>query len=67
MGRGRNVLAKVNHFLIDVRSELKKVTWPTRKETISTTWIVVLIILLISFYLGLCDAILAKVIRALLG
>jgi preprotein translocase subunit SecE len=61
------VLAKVNYFLSDVRSELKKVTWPTRKETISTTWVVVLIILLISFYLGLCDAILGKVIRALLG
>jgi preprotein translocase subunit SecE len=60
------VLAKAKIFLSDVRSELKKVTWPTRKETISTTWVVVLIILLISFYLGLCDVILAKVIRVLL-
>lgn len=61
-----NVLAKVKYFLSDVRSELNKVTWPARKETISTTWVVVIIILLISFYLGVCDVILAKVIRALL-
>jgi len=61
-----NVLAKVKFFLSDVRSELDKVTWPARKETISTTWVVVLIILIISFYLGICDVILAKVIRAVL-
>jgi preprotein translocase subunit SecE len=61
-----NVLAKAKYFLSDVRSELNKVTWPARKETISTTWVVVVIILLISFYLGVCDVILAKVIRVLL-
>ena len=60
------MLAKVKFFLSDVRSELDKVTWPARKETISTTWVVVLIILIISFYLGICDVILAKVIRAVL-
>ncbi len=47
--------------------ELGKVTWPTRKETIATTWVVVVIVLLISFYLGLVIVILAKLMRLILA
>ncbi len=43
-----------------------KVTWPTRKETLATTWVVIAIVLLISLYLGACDFILAKLIRLIL-
>lgn len=60
------MLVKAKGFLSDVRTELHKVTWPARKETISTTWVVIVIIILISFYLGLCDLILAKIIKAML-
>jgi preprotein translocase subunit SecE len=60
------VLAKAKGFLSDVRAELHKVTWPARKETISTTWVVIIIIILISFYLGLCDLFLAKIMKAML-
>ena len=60
------VLAKTKTFLDDVKAELTKVTWPTRKETISTTWVVVVIIVLISLYLGACDVVLAKLIRFIL-
>ncbi len=60
------MLAKTKNFLSDVRSELNKVTWPARKETISTTWVVIIIILLISFYLGVCDVILAKLVRVII-
>jgi preprotein translocase subunit SecE len=58
------VLANARNFLSDVKAELKKVTWPSRKETISTAWVVVVIILLISFYLGICDLILGKLLKA---
>jgi preprotein translocase subunit SecE len=60
------VLANARNFLSDVKAELKKVTWPSRKETISTAWVVVVIILLISFYLGLCDLILGKLLKAVI-
>jgi preprotein translocase subunit SecE len=59
-------LANARNFLSDVKAELKKVTWPSRKETISTAWVVVVIILLISFYLGLCDLILGKLLKAVI-
>jgi preprotein translocase subunit SecE len=61
------VLAKTKNFFDEVKTELGKVTWPTRKETIGTTWVVVVIILLISFYLGACDVILTKLMRLILA
>ena len=61
------VLAKSNKFLQEVKAELIKVTWPTRKETVATAWIVVVIIVLISLYLGACDIVLAKLMRLILG
>ncbi len=60
------MLAKTNKFLQDVKVELGKVTWPTRKETMATAWIVVVIIMLIAFYLGACDIVLTKLMRLIL-
>ena len=60
------MLAKSKNFFQEVQAELAKVTWPTRKETISTAQVVVVIIVLISLYLGACDVVLAKLIRLVL-
>jgi preprotein translocase subunit SecE len=61
------VIAKTRIFIDEVKLELDKVTWPSRKETIATTWVVVFIVVLISFYLGACDLVLAKLLRFFLG
>ena len=61
------MLAKANKFLQEVKVELGKVTWPVRKETVATAWIVVVIIILISFYLGACDIVLTKLMHLILG
>ncbi len=60
------MLAKAKTFFEDVQAELAKVTWPTRKETISTAQVVVVIIVIISLYLGACDMVLTKLIRSIL-
>jgi preprotein translocase subunit SecE len=57
----------IKTFFDLVKIELGKVTWPTRKETVATTGVVILIILLISVYLGACDIVLAKLMRLILG
>ena len=59
-------MQKVTMFFESVKTELNKVTWPTRKETVATTGVVVIIVLLISLYLGTCDIILAKLMRLIL-
>lgn len=60
------MIAKTKTFLEDVQAELAKVTWPTRKETISTAQVVVVIIVIISFYLGACDMVLTTLIKSIL-
>ncbi len=49
-------------FLRDVRSEVKKVTWPTRKETLASTSVVIVAVFLIAIYLGLVDLGLSKLV-----
>jgi preprotein translocase subunit SecE len=60
------VLAKLQNFFGDVRTELEKVTWPERKETLATAWVVVVVVTIISFYLGFCDVVINKIMRFVL-
>lgn len=53
-------------FLREVKIELKKVTWPSRKQTIGSTVVVVALVLLISLFLGFVDIGLSNLIRAVL-
>ena len=61
------MLSNAKNFFEEVKLELGKVTWPARKETIATTWVVVAIIIIISLYLGACDVVLAKLMRLILA
>jgi preprotein translocase subunit SecE len=56
----------VKDFLREVRIELKKVTWPSRKETIAATAMVILLSVLVAFFLGLLDVGLAKAVGIIL-
>ncbi|MBN1356224.1 preprotein translocase subunit SecE [bacterium] len=47
-------------FFKEVRVELKKVTWPPRREIISSTMALIVATLLIGLFLGVVDMILAK-------
>jgi len=42
-------------FYTDVRSEMKKVTWPPRQEVVGTTVVVVVAVFFFGLYLGLVD------------
>lgn len=48
------------NFATDVIEELKRVTWPSKNETIRLTLIVLFISLIIGFYVGIIDILLAK-------
>lgn len=47
--------------------EMRKVTWPTRKETLATSAAVVVLVLVMALFLGLVDLGLAKAIEAILS
>ncbi len=54
-------------FLREVRSEVAKVTWPTRRETAITTVLVFLLVFVASVFFLLVDWLLGKGIGLLLG
>ena len=49
------MLERFTTFLSESRTELRKVSWPTREETIRSTVAVILISTLLSLFLGLFD------------
>jgi preprotein translocase subunit SecE len=61
-------MAKTNpfEFMQQVRQEAEKVTWPTRKETLITTVMVMIMVALAAvFFLGV-DAVLSRVVNTIL-
>ena len=46
-------------FYADVRSEMKKVSWPGRQEVMGTTIVVIVAVFFFGLYLGLVDYLLA--------
>ncbi len=47
---------RTTQFLREVKIELKKVTWPSRKETVASTAVVLILVAIVSSFLGLVDA-----------
>ena len=52
-------------FVKEVKQELKKVTWPTKAETIKLTGMVIIISLIVAFFIGGLDAGLLKLTSVL--
>jgi len=48
-------MSKILAFFRDVRVELAKVTWPTRRELINYTLIVIVVSIIVALFLGLWD------------
>jgi preprotein translocase subunit SecE len=55
---GREEMQRIIKFFKDSYAELKKVTWPSRDEVLSSTRVVIIAILAVAFALGLVDILL---------
>ena len=53
-------------FLTEVRSELKKVTWPSRSEVQSTTLVVIATSIFFGFYLWALDLVFSRILSLVL-
>ena len=60
-------LAEARAFFTEVKSELKKVSWPSRKEVYSTTLVVVATSILFGFYLWGLDLVFSRVMSLVLA
>ena len=56
------MVTKAIQFLSDVKSEVKKVTWPTKKEAMGGTAVVLVVVFIMALFLGLVDMVLSKII-----
>ena len=54
-------------FFYEVKQEGKKIVWPTRKETLITTAMVFVMVIIFSIFFLLVDNIISWIIKFLLG
>ncbi|MDM8514761.1 preprotein translocase subunit SecE [Desulfobacterales bacterium HSG16] len=64
--RKKNWITDTFQFLREVKAELKKVTWPSRKQTMGSTIVVIVVVMIISSFLALIDAGLSSLIQSIL-
>lgn len=53
--KNQNFFQKIKNFLFEIKTEIKKVNWPRRGETLKYTLIVIFISLIVAIYLGALD------------
>jgi preprotein translocase subunit SecE len=59
-------IGQVVQFLREVKLELRKVIWPSRKQAIGSTTVVIVLVMIISLFLGVIDIGLSTLITAIL-
>jgi preprotein translocase subunit SecE len=61
--QGRSVWS----FAVESRTEVRKVVWPSRQETLQTTLVVFVMVLLLGIFLWLVDMLLAYILKVITG
>jgi len=57
---------KARDYFKEVMVELKRVTWPSKKETMAATWVVIITVIILSIFLGIVDLGLSQLIKLFL-
>ncbi|HZC65536.1 MAG TPA: preprotein translocase subunit SecE [Candidatus Dormibacteraeota bacterium] len=63
--RVSGTVTDTREFLHDVRVEMKAVTWPTKEDVISTTWVVIATVAFFGVFLWLVDMGVQRAVQAL--
>ena len=66
VGMFRKFTDFIREFFNDVRGELKKVSFPTRAETVGSTTVVIVFCIIMSLYLSFVDSVLVWVVSKIL-
>ena len=59
------IFARIRRWFHELRVELKKVVWPTKKQTINNTLIVIACVVFVGIFIWLFDAVANALIQAL--
>jgi len=58
--------ARMKEFAGEVKSEFKKIVWPDKKVTMGSTGVVIVLVFLVSVYLGAVDLFIGKLVSYIL-
>jgi preprotein translocase subunit SecE len=67
MDKLKALLEKIRDFLKEAKIELRKVTWPTPKQTFTSTSVVIFLVMVVSLFLAVVDFGLTKLLKLILG
>ena len=59
-------VTRVQEFVREVLVEFRKVTWPSRQELINSTAVVIVVTVVLAFFLGGVDIVLARIVERVL-
>ncbi len=59
-------LTKLREFFHDVLVEFRKVSWPSRREVMGSTTVVIVVVLVLAVFLWAVDSALAQLVRLIL-
>jgi preprotein translocase subunit SecE len=59
-------LRKLQEFVREVLAEFRKVTWPSRTDLVNSTIVVIMVTVVLAFFLGGVDIVLARVVERIL-
>ena len=60
-----NPFLKMQEFAVEVWGELKKCSWPTRKELVDSTIVVIVTILILGVFVALADLVFLRIVALL--
>ena len=61
----RNPVVKARDFFLEVVAELKKSAWPTRKELVDSSLVVIMTVLILGMFVATADILLVRIIAML--
>jgi preprotein translocase subunit SecE len=61
------MIERIKTYLSETRTELKKVTWPSRQDLIDSTKVVIVATLIMTVFIGIVDQVLSRIIKLVFG
>ena len=59
-------VTRIREFIREVLAEFRKVTWPSRQQLIDSTAVVIVVTVVVAFFLGGVDIVLARIVEGIL-
>jgi preprotein translocase subunit SecE len=62
----KRIIQQIQDFFKDLKGEIKKVTFPSRNETVGSTAVVIVFVLIMGVFLALIDTVLVRVVSQII-